>query len=48
MRDWFLTVPIVLALLVGVHAAMAAAPASSAVVEEQARALERKLMAPCC
>lgn len=48
MRDWFLIVPTVLALLVGVYTATAAAPASPAAVEEQARALERKLMAPCC
>jgi cytochrome c-type biogenesis protein CcmH len=48
MRDWFLTVPIILALLIGVHAAMAAEPASPAALEEQARALERQLMAPCC
>ena len=48
MRDWFLTVPTILALPVGVHAAMAAEPASPAALEEQARALERELMAPCC
>jgi cytochrome c-type biogenesis protein CcmH len=48
MRSRFLISSTLLALLAGAWAATAAEPPASEALEKQARALEGKLMAPCC